>query len=60
MHVHTSRNDGTASVREILDFVRDNTDLDVVAITDHDRLRGPWRPANSPPSTTSRSSRAWR
>jgi predicted metal-dependent phosphoesterase TrpH len=40
MHLHTSRNDGTASVREILDFVRDDTDLDVVAITDHDRLRG--------------------
>ncbi|MFN2464698.1 MAG: PHP-associated domain-containing protein [Candidatus Dormibacteria bacterium] len=40
MHVHTSRNDGTASVREILDFVRERTDLDVVAITDHDRLRG--------------------
>jgi len=40
MHVHTSCNDGTASVREILDFVRDSTDLDVVAITDHDRLRG--------------------
>lgn len=40
MHVHSSRNDGTASVREILDFVRDNTDLEVVAITDHDRLRG--------------------
>ena len=40
MHIHTSCNDGTASVREILDFVRDNTDLDVIAITDHDRLRG--------------------
>ena len=40
MHIHTSCNDGTASVREILDHVRDNTDLDVVAITDHDRLRG--------------------
>jgi predicted metal-dependent phosphoesterase TrpH len=40
MHIHTSRNDGTASVREILDFVRDNTDLNVIAITDHDRLRG--------------------
>jgi predicted metal-dependent phosphoesterase TrpH len=40
MHIHTSRNDGTASVREILDFTRDHTDLDVIAITDHDRLRG--------------------
>jgi predicted metal-dependent phosphoesterase TrpH len=40
MHIHTSCNDGTASVVEILDHVRDNTDLDVIAITDHDRLRG--------------------
>ncbi|HEV3234251.1 MAG TPA: PHP-associated domain-containing protein [Candidatus Dormibacteraeota bacterium] len=40
MHIHTSRNDGTASVREILDFTRGQTDLDVIAITDHDRLRG--------------------
>jgi predicted metal-dependent phosphoesterase TrpH len=40
MHIHTSRNDGTASVREILDFTRDSTNLDVIAITDHDRLRG--------------------
>jgi hypothetical protein len=40
MHVHTNHNDGTASVRAILDRVRDETDLTVVAITDHDRLRG--------------------
>jgi predicted metal-dependent phosphoesterase TrpH len=40
MHIHTSLNDGTASVREILDYTRDSTDLDLVAITDHDRLRG--------------------
>ncbi|HXO66521.1 MAG TPA: PHP-associated domain-containing protein [Candidatus Dormibacteraeota bacterium] len=40
MHIHTSCNDGTATVVEILDFVRDSTDLDVIAITDHDRLRG--------------------
>ncbi len=39
-HLHTSLNDGTASVREVLDYVRDRTDLDVIAITDHDRLTG--------------------
>jgi predicted metal-dependent phosphoesterase TrpH len=38
--MHTSLNDGTATVREVLDYVRDRTDLDVVAITDHDRLTG--------------------
>jgi predicted metal-dependent phosphoesterase TrpH len=39
-HMHTSLNDGTATVREVLDYVRDHTDLDVIAITDHDRLTG--------------------
>ncbi len=39
-HMHTSLNDGTASVREILNYVRDHTDLDLIAITDHDRLTG--------------------
>jgi len=39
-HMHTSLNDGTATVREVLDYARDHTDLDVIAITDHDRLTG--------------------
>src|SRR5438105_11609812 len=39
-HMHTSLNDGTATVREVLNYVRDRTDLDVIAITDHDRLTG--------------------
>jgi len=38
--MHTSLNDGTATVREVLDYVRDHANLDVIAITDHDRLRG--------------------
>jgi predicted metal-dependent phosphoesterase TrpH len=38
--MHTSLNDGTATVREVLDYVRDHTDLDAIAITDHDRLTG--------------------
>src|SRR5256885_12739460 len=39
-HMHTSLNDGTATVREVLNYIRDRTDLDVIAITDHDRLTG--------------------
>jgi len=39
-HMHTSLNDGTATVREMLDYVQEHTDLDVIAITDHDRLTG--------------------
>jgi predicted metal-dependent phosphoesterase TrpH len=42
-HMHTSLNDGTATVREVLNYVRENTDLDVVAITDHDRLTGSYQ-----------------
>lgn len=38
--MHTSHNDGTATVREVLNYVRDQTDLNLIAITDHDRLRG--------------------
>jgi predicted metal-dependent phosphoesterase TrpH len=40
LHIHSSVGDGLASVRTILDFVEHGTDLDVVAITDHDEVRG--------------------
>ncbi len=40
LHVHTAVGDGMASPREILDYVEAETDLDVIAITDHDDLRG--------------------
>ncbi len=42
LHVHTTWGDGTASVADILRFASDETDLDVIAITDHDDLRGGW------------------
>ncbi|MBV8086414.1 MAG: PHP domain-containing protein [Chloroflexi bacterium] len=42
LHIHTTWGDGTASVREILDRVQTETDLDVIAITDHDDLRAAW------------------
>ena len=40
LHIHTAVGDGMASPREILDYVEAETDLDVIAITDHDDLRG--------------------
>ena len=40
LHIHTSLGDGLASVRQIFDFVENYTDLDVIAITDHDDVRG--------------------
>src|SRR4051812_42199365 len=38
LHIHTVASDGTAGVAEILDYVERRTDLDVIAITDHERI----------------------
>ena len=43
MHLHTLYSDGTASVQELLDHVERRTDLDLVAITDHERIDGALR-----------------
>lgn len=43
MHLHTLYSDGTASVRAVLDHVESRTDLDVIAITDHERIDGALR-----------------
>jgi len=40
LHIHTSLGDGLASVKQIFDFVENYTDLDIIAITDHDDVRG--------------------
>ncbi|MEX0684353.1 MAG: PHP-associated domain-containing protein [Dehalococcoidia bacterium] len=40
LHVHTRFSDGMAHAREVLAHVEEHTDLDVLAITDHDDLRG--------------------
>jgi hypothetical protein len=45
MHIHSLYSDGTASVRAILDHVERATMLDVVAITDHERIDGALRAA---------------
>ena len=38
LHIHTVASDGTASIVDILDHVEQQTDLDVIAITDHERI----------------------
>jgi predicted metal-dependent phosphoesterase TrpH len=43
MHLHTLYSDGTASVQAVLDHVERATDLDLVAITDHERIDGALR-----------------
>jgi predicted metal-dependent phosphoesterase TrpH len=38
MHIHSIASDGTASAAEILDFAEHHTDLDLIAIADHERI----------------------
>lgn len=38
LHIHTSASDGVATIAEVLNHVQRNTLLDVIAITDHDRV----------------------
>jgi predicted metal-dependent phosphoesterase TrpH len=38
LHIHTLASDGTSGIVEILDHVEYRTDLDVIAITDHERI----------------------
>ena len=38
LHIHTLASDGTAPVTEILDHVEREGILDVIAITDHERI----------------------
>jgi len=45
MHLHSLYSDGTATVAQILEHVEHKTRLDVVAITDHERIDGAIRAA---------------
>lgn len=40
LHLHTSASDGVFDVATLLDYVERETDLDVIAITDHDEIAG--------------------
>lgn len=42
LHMHTTASDGMGTVEEVLEHVEYQTDLDVIAITDHDEVRGAW------------------
>ena len=43
MHLHTLYSDGTADLRALLEHVERSTDLDLIAITDHERIDGALR-----------------
>ena len=45
LHLHTSHSDGWPSPAEVVDHVTLETDLDVIAITDHDTIDGALRAA---------------
>lgn len=40
VHIHSIYSDGGASTQEILDYTQHRTDLDVIAISDHDTIEG--------------------
>jgi len=40
MHIHSIASDGTAAAAQILDYVENHTDLDLIAIADHERIEG--------------------
>lgn len=40
LHIHSNFSDGKPTVPEILNYVEEKTDLDVIAITDHDTIDG--------------------
>jgi predicted metal-dependent phosphoesterase TrpH len=43
MHLHTLYSDGTHTVQQLLDHVEQHTTLDLIAITDHERIDGALR-----------------
>lgn len=45
VHMHTNHSDGWPSPVDLVDHVVENTDLDVIAVTDHDTIEGALRAA---------------
>jgi predicted metal-dependent phosphoesterase TrpH len=40
IHIHSAADDGLATPAEIVEYVEQHTDLDLIAITDHDTIHG--------------------
>ena len=40
IHIHSNYSDGDAKIEDILEYVQNQTDLDVIAIADHDTIEG--------------------
>ena len=40
LHIHTKNSDGTFSLDQLFDYVQEHTELDVIAVTEHDDING--------------------
>ncbi len=40
LHIHTRVSDGLASIEQVLEYVEHRTDLDIIAVTDHEDVTG--------------------
>lgn len=40
LHIHSNHSDGLGSIPQIMEYVQNRTDLDVIAITDHNTIEG--------------------
>lgn len=40
LHIHTNYSDAKPAIEDVLDYVEKKTDLDIIAITDHDTIEG--------------------
>ena len=40
LHIHSDHSDGLSRIPEIMEYVQNRTDLDVIAITDHNTIEG--------------------
>jgi len=54
LHLHTRFSDGWPTPAEVVDHAASNTDLDVIAVTDHDTIEGALRAADHAAATNAR------
>lgn len=43
LHMHSTYSDGVGTIQQVLDYTQQRTDLDVIALTDHDVVEGALR-----------------
>src|SRR5579885_2591001 len=43
LHMHSTYSDGIGTIQQVLDYTQEHTNLDVIALTDHDVIEGSLR-----------------